>query len=543
MRTRQLLFFTLTSLFLYLNNYARAQADSPQVIMNDILYSKAESLRHQNPDSSIYLFELSYRNYIEQGDTSRAIQTLIQVATINGHKANYKASYDKLWEALFLADESQNEMAKISIYNHLGRYYSFYKRKEEALRNFALSQGISRKLIEMGQLSEADLVMNYYPLCATYRELNEPELAQTYLDSCFMFHSSSNNSPELAYLKFELAFLTKEKKKYAEALEIYHEIQPWFEQNEPAYQVLVYTYMGDTYLGLENFPESEKRYKKALEISNQYNGHIDFTPLIHERLADLYSDQGNLLQAYNSLKMVKELDRKFFDSRSENNRPLMEIQDAFREKQEEVQELLKEKRLTELEHQNKVWFLQRIILLVSLLFLLIIGIIYIYYVRSKHRAEKRIIKKERELEIQKANELVELKNKELAASTLKLIEKDEVLASLKDKFAHQKEGLSPNDIKQLARSININSAQNWEEFENRFVAVNKNFYNRLFKKYPNLTQGDQKLCALIKLNFSSKDMAKLMGISVESVHTTRYRLRKKLKLARQVNLEEFIAKI
>ena len=85
--------------------------------------------------------------------------------------------------------------------------------------------------------------------------------------------------------------------------------------------------------------------------------------------------------------------------------------------------------------------------------------------------------------------------------------------------------------------------QNWEEFEARFISVNKGFYERLKAKYPKLTQGDLKLCALIKLNFSSKDMARLMGISVESVHTTRYRLRKKLGLNREDNLTEFITSI
>ena len=73
--------------------------------------------------------------------------------------------------------------------------------------------------------------------------------------------------------------------------------------------------------------------------------------------------------------------------------------------------------------------------------------------------------------------------------------------------------------------------------------VAEDFYKRLRERFPKLTQGDQKLCALIKLNFSSKDMAKLIGISVDSVHTTRYRLRKKLKLPREVSLGEFIGQL
>jgi DNA-binding CsgD family transcriptional regulator len=62
----------------------------------------------------------------------------------------------------------------------------------------------------------------------------------------------------------------------------------------------------------------------------------------------------------------------------------------------------------------------------------------------------------------------------------------------------------------------------------------------MFAKYPKLSQGDQKICALIKLNFSSKEMSRLLGISVESVHTSRHRIRKKMDLPRSVNLEDYI---
>ncbi|MFW2376918.1 MAG: helix-turn-helix transcriptional regulator, partial [Cellulophaga baltica] len=79
------------------------------------------------------------------------------------------------------------------------------------------------------------------------------------------------------------------------------------------------------------------------------------------------------------------------------------------------------------------------------------------------------------------------------------------------------------------------------EFEARFTAINQSFYKNLKDTYPSLSQTDLKLCALVKLNFSSKEMSSLLGISIESVHTSRYRLRKKLNLERNDNLTEFIA--
>ena len=166
--------------------------------------------------------------------------------------------------------------------------------------------------------------------------------------------------------------------------------------------------------------------------------------------------------------------------------------------------------------------------------------LYIRFVKSKHKSEQALITKSIDLENQKQRELLELKNKELASSALRLIEKDEVIRRLKTAIVDKKESLSDAAIKRLFKSISGSSVQNWEEFEARFMAVNESFYERLNKQFPNLTQGDRKLCALIKLEFNSKEIAQLMGVSIESVHTIRYRLRRKLGLDRSDNLSEFI---
>ena len=85
--------------------------------------------------------------------------------------------------------------------------------------------------------------------------------------------------------------------------------------------------------------------------------------------------------------------------------------------------------------------------------------------------------------------------------------------------------------------------QDWQEFNARFISVNKSFYTTLNERYPALTYKDHKLCALIKLNFSSKEISLLLGISMESVNTARYRLRKKMGLNKDEDLSDIILKI
>lgn len=539
--TRLLLIVASTCIFLYLNISAIAKADSSIQTQNQKSFEKAQSLRYQYPDSSVILLHKCYDNFINEGDTLQAIDVLTKLANVYGHQANYKKSYDKLWKALFLADEAQLATAKASVYINIGRYYSFYKRARKTFEYFDLSLNINKNLVADGTLKKSHLVQSYYPICATYRELNQPQKAQIYLDSCYLYYSPKNPIVNEAYLKFEQASIFNENQQYQQALDTFHQILPWIRNNDSAYQVLVYSYMGDSYKGLKNFSESENYYKKALAISKKYNSHVDFTPLVHEKLSDLYFSQGDQLNAYKSQKRAKELDQIFFDSRSANNRPLLEIQDAFRKEKEKQKKLFQEQRLIQLENEEKVLFLERTILMGSLFFLLLVGGIYFKYVQSKHRAEKQLIKNKQELEIQKAHEIVELKNKELAASALKLIEKDEFLSTLKQKLSKGEKDIDVHEVRRIVQSVSVSSNQNWKEFEARFVSINKRFYIKLKEQFPKLTQGDLKLCALIKLNFSSKEMASLLGISVESVHTTRYRLRKKLNLSRDINLTEFIS--
>ena len=178
--------------------------------------------------------------------------------------------------------------------------------------------------------------------------------------------------------------------------------------------------------------------------------------------------------------------------------------------------------------------------LVIFIFLLLLTSLYF---RNKYRVEKEQIQKKYELEIQRTNELLALKNRELAVAALKLIEKEEILAALKERLSHGKGDMKAGELKKVVNAISSSNVQNWDEFEARFTSVNKEFFKNLNKRFPKLTSGDLKLCSLLKLNLTSKEMARLLGVSFESIHTYRYRLRKKLALTKSVSLTEFVASL
>lgn len=503
-------------------------------------YEKAQELKRIKPDSSVIYFNKSLAIYLKNNDTINAVRSLLEKSYVFENNAKYTKSYDCLWKALLLMDKVDNVGLKSVVYLRLGRIYSYYKREKESIKYLKKALEIQKEMANNKGGAKSNLVPYYHAISATYRELDHPEKGKKYLDSCYIFYDKNNVLTNKAHLDFEKANILNSQNKNAEALQIMENIYPWFKENTPSYLVLFYKYWGDIYLNINNLDKSEDLYLKSLITSKDFKSHIDFSPLVYEKLATVYLKKKNYNKAYQNLKKAKELDAKFFDSRSSENLTLLEIKDDYRLEKERQEKIIQDQYLRQLEQEEKITNLQNIILIGSIIFLLILGYIFFKNLRAKHNAEKELIRKTKEIEIKKTRELLELKNRELAASALQLIEKDEFLKDLKTKVREGGEKVKIHELNKVLRSVSVNNNKNWEEFRARFIEVNKDFYNQIFQKFPNLSQGDQKICALIKLNFSSKEMARLLGISVESVHTVRHRIRKKMKLPRSVNLEDYI---
>ena len=77
----------------------------------------------------------------------------------------------------------------------------------------------------------------------------------------------------------------------------------------------------------------------------------------------------------------------------------------------------------------------------------------------------------------------------------------------------------------------------------RITFKHENFFRNLHTRYPGLTSNDLRLCAYLRLNLSSKDIANLMNISLKGVEAGRYRLRKKLNISAEKNLTEFMIEL
>lgn len=166
------------------------------------------------------------------------------------------------------------------------------------------------------------------------------------------------------------------------------------------------------------------------------------------------------------------------------------------------------------------------------------------YRQQKEKSEAEIIR----LRNEKLKADINHKTQELASATMHLVQKGEILHKLKNdlkKLADNASEGNQKKIRQLIRNIdeNIELDDNWEQFEVHFDQVHENFLKQLRDQYPALTPKDQKLCAYLRMNLSTKEIAPLMNISVRGVEISRYRLRKKLDIDTDTNLVDFLMKI
>ena len=135
---------------------------------------------------------------------------------------------------------------------------------------------------------------------------------------------------------------------------------------------------------------------------------------------------------------------------------------------------------------------------------------------------------------------IKSKSKELAVSTMSIVKKNELLAEIKNKI------LEANKANENLNSIiniidkSLRKNDDWKLFKESINNVDRNFLDRLNKLHPDLSPNEIKLCAYLRLNLSSKEIAPMFNISTKSVEIKRYRLRKKMNLLSDENLTHYI---
>lgn len=174
--------------------------------------------------------------------------------------------------------------------------------------------------------------------------------------------------------------------------------------------------------------------------------------------------------------------------------------------------------------------------------------------QQERALERRLLEENeqviRQLQHEKLEVEVQHKNKELALATMHLVQKGEILSTLLEeieKSLQKKQDASAlrADMHRIVRTLqlDVQHDDDWQQFAYHFDAVYGGFLKRLREQSPQLSNNDYRLCAYLRMNLSTKEVAHLMNISVRGVEGSRYRLRKKLNLPNEENLVAYLMEL
>jgi ligand-binding sensor domain-containing protein/DNA-binding CsgD family transcriptional regulator len=207
---------------------------------------------------------------------------------------------------------------------------------------------------------------------------------------------------------------------------------------------------------------------------------------------------------------------------------------------------------------NKPWYLTNVAYALYLVLLVLLGIfVHTIYKRYYTKQNKILLRKNRQekalLELENTKAMIEFKNqtlqkgieskaKELSIAAMSIIKKNELLTSIKKELQNIKMNA---EVKTVIKKIekNLSDNKDWQLFEEAINNVDTNFLKKLKEVHPNLTSNELRLCAYLRLNLSSKEIASLLNISPRSVDIKRYRLRKKINLPTKKGLVDYILEI
>ncbi|MGY8947033.1 MAG: tetratricopeptide repeat protein [Flavobacteriales bacterium] len=539
--------------------------------------------RYSDPDKAIdFGFEV-----LKIADFSNPITTLVGVHSQIGEILYYRGLYAdaigfynesiKLFEAIPI--ESRNEK-KISlppwILVNIGNVYYINNdfknatiKYNEALLNFKLFDNIKNKNFGISTV---------YDNLGSIAELeNDFELSIEYYSKAYEIRKENNKIEDLLVSEMHLMTVNMSQHNMFNVNKHFIEIEKLYNQEKNNYLYddfsksfttrnygYAYKHMGSYYLKAEKYKVANEFFEKAQELLSDFPYEL---PSLQSKIAECYLGLKNYekaiasanhninlikLNLFNKSKInnYKILEKIYYKKGDLNN--LIKVKDSL---------LLISKSGYDLNISNKMSDLETNIVLSkkrseinksrimynTYLFILIICFTILAFslvsLRLNFNLEKEKSKKILNEKIIVENDLnhkkVELLNKSNFIS-----QRNENLNYLLESVDYIESNTSNTSIqikqkiKDLLRTENLN-----DRFEKHFEDVYPGFFKSLIRYSSKLTQNDLRFCAYLKMNQSTDEIAKLTSISIRTVESKKYRVKKKFKIGKDQSLTGFIHSI
>ncbi len=397
--------------------------------------------------------------------------------------------------------------------------------------------------IEESKQHKSQLVVRYYNLADLYLEMGENSKAYEYCQKIRTVANEIGTRPFVAecnYLLGKYYFMEEDPGRAERHLAIASDSAE--RMNNKPLLTNIRLLLAKTHL-------QKKDYDKAISLAGSaysLGSEMHMVPSLKEAslvLCEAFEKSGNPSEAlkWHKAYLGHSDSINHFNQQKEINR--IEAQYNYEKKERENALLRNEASLREQKLRN------RTIATIALVVAIALSVTIILLLMRRNRDAKLLYKQQQMLNLQKLKEIeneLDGKKRELASKMMFLNQKNELISRIiKELQEIQDEpGNSVEQLNEVLSELKIESPQsNWKEFEAQFNQVHPDFYKRLYAKHPDLSSYEQRICAFLRMNLNTKEISAITGRSMKSIEVTRSRIRKKLNLSRNDNLNSFLASV
>ncbi len=429
---------------------------------------------------------------------------------------------------------------KALVLNNIGSIYSKMNQLEKGLEYRTKALAIRRQLSDTAGI--ASCLQN---IGVIYEKKNDLDSAYTYYSRALRYRKILGKRKDIAELFLNIAIIKMKTGDYSGSEKLFLQAIQIFETFQD-YKLLsnVYSNLANLYLKENRLSEMYQALNKSLLFAKKSSNRI-VEKNAYALFSDYYARLGKYKMAWENQKRFQVLNDSIFNMQMADK--IANIQNRYEidKREKEILILRKDNEINALKVRQKSIINLILIILLILIFLLLINALFILNRRKLKQRQMEVELEKSQLLRSKLQEKNLYQNRQLITHAMNMLQKNKLLLEMDESLAR----FSPKADEALRKQIHsfrrqikrsMSLEKDWEMFKMYFEQVNKSFYDSLRQKSAELTPGDLKLAALIKLNLNIKEAAAVLNISPESLRKARYRLRKKLHLKYGDSLPEYL---
>lgn len=509
------------------------------------------------------------------GDKSKEARALKKLASQYEELGDHPRALDHYLQALRILEEQEKDHKTAFALLSIGQLHESQER--DSLARDAYERSL--ELLKEGKDPDASsLAIAATTLAEFHKKAGRSDSALAYYNRALRFSErieSPYRTHPITMTLLGISTLYKSEEAYSQAMAYNRKARKLaLEENDSILLALTYKNRGAIRKNMGDHRRSNEHYEEALSFFEDLGRASESIEVLSE-LAENHLSLEELSQAeryarkarrrieerggYEQVKRVLPFLVRILEKAGEHDEALQVQKDyqAIRDRlltEEKAERISKLQTLYETEKKEKEIMLlrkdaekQRILLFIiggSASALLVIGLLLYRQQRTKLLKDQA----EQQLEQDRLQNELTIKHQELTTYTLRFVQKNQLLEELKEKVRSARDPVDKGSapvLNELEKSLqdNFRLDQEWKEFQHYFEQVHPRFFSTLKTRYPDLSNKELRLCALLKLDLSSKEMASLLGISPNSVKMARHRLRKKLGLTGNEDLVSFMVRV